>query len=197
MIIHDISVNILQAEPYPGDPETKIETVSSIDNGDEYNLSSFSMCTHTGTHIDAPYHFDNEGKRIGELPKSTFYGKCSVVNIDGIFTGEDVEKILPYCRKRILFKGNGNGFLMFSAAEVLADNHIKLVGIDNASIALQNEEYKTHSILASRNIAVIENLNLTNVKQGHDYTLCAFPIRLDDLEAAPCRAILLEQEKGF
>lgn len=197
MIIHDISVSIIQTEPYPGDPETKIEMIRSIENDDEYNLSSFSMCTHTGTHIDAPYHFDNDGKKIGELPKSTFYGKCSVVNINDIFTGEDMEKILPYCKKRVLFKGNGKGYIMSSAAEVIAQSNIKLVGIDNASIALPYEEYKTHRILALKNIAVIENLNLASVNEGHDYTLCAFPIRLDDLEAAPCRAILLEQEKGF
>lgn len=197
MIIHDISMNIIQAEPYPGDSETKTEIIQSIEKGDEYNLSSFSMCTHTGTHVDAPYHFDAEGKKIGELPKSTFYGKCSVITFNGIFTGEDMDKILPYCKKRVLFKGNGEGFLMSSAAQVIAESDIKLVGIDNASIALPYEEYKTHRILALKNIAVIENLNLAGVKEGHDYTLCAFPIRLDDLEASPCRAILLEQEKGF
>lgn len=197
MIIHDISVDIIQAQPYPGDPETTVEILQSQETGDEYNLSSFSMCTHTGTHIDAPYHFDSDGKRIGDLPKSTFYGKCSVVTINGIFTGEDMDRILPYCRKRVLFRGNGEGYIMSSAAQVIADSDIKLVGIDNASIALPYEEYKTHRILALSDVAVIENLNLEGIKDGHDYTLCAFPIRLDTLEAAPCRAILLEQEKGF
>lgn len=197
MIIHDISVNIHTAIPYSGDPETKTEIINSMEKGDEYNLSSFSMCTHTGTHIDAPYHFDCDGKKIGEIPLSTLYGKCSVVIINEIFTGEDMEKILPYCKKRVLFKGNGQGFLMSSAAQVIADSKIKMIGIDNVSIALPYEEEKTHRILAYSDVAVLENLCLKDVKDGHDYTVCALPIRLDELEAAPCRVILLEQEKGF
>ena len=140
---------------------------------------------------------DFDGKKIGDIPMSTFYGKCSVVTINGIFTGEDMENILPYCKKRVIFKGNGEGFLLSSAAQVIADSKIKLVGIDNVSIALPYEEYKTHRILALSDVTVIENLNLKGIKDGHDYTICALPIRLDDLEAAPCRVILLEQEKGF
>ena len=66
MIIHDISANIMNAIPYPEDPETEINIISSTEKGEDYNLSSFSMCTHTGTHIDAPYHFDEDGKKIGE-----------------------------------------------------------------------------------------------------------------------------------
>lgn len=197
MYIYDISKNIMESLPFEGDPETKIEILRSIEDGGEYNLSSFSMCTHTGTHVDAPFHYDNDGKKIGEIRPAVFYGKCSVVTIDGVLTGELMEKILPFCRTRILFKSNGQGYIMSSAAQVIADSKVVLLGIDNNSIALPYEEYKTHRILALNDVAVIENLDLTNVSDGNDYTLCAFPIRLDSLEAAPCRAILLEQEKGF
>ena len=51
--------------------------------------------------------------------------------------------------------------------------------------------------MLGNDIAVLENLDLSGVEDGNDYTLCAFPIRLDGMEAAPCRAILFEQEKGF
>lgn len=197
MYIYDISKNIFECEPYDGDPDTKINIIQSIDEGDDCNLSSFMMCTHTGTHVDAPYHYESEGKKIGDIRTAVFYGKCSVVSFEGILTGEQMEKILPFCKSRILFKSNGEGHIMLSAAEVIADSKVVLVGIDSQSIGLPYEDYKTHRTLALADIPVIENLNLNEIDDGHDYTLCAFPIRLDELEAAPCRAILLEQEKGF
>ena len=79
---------------------------------------------------------------------------------------------------------------------MLAQSDVMLVGTDALSIAPEFEEAKTHLELAKANIAVLEGLDLSGIKDG-DYTLCAFPIKLAGLEAAPCRAILMEQEKGF
>lgn len=197
MYIYDISRSIIESIPYEDDPKTNTQFIKSIDANDDYNLSEFSMCTHTGTHIDAPFHYDNDGETIDQMRLATFYGKCTVITIKGILTGDDMEKILPYCRARILFRGEGESYIQSSAAQVIADSNVVLVGTDAQSIAPAFEEDKTHRILALGNVAVLENLNLENVKDGSDYTLCAFPIRLDGLEAAPCRAILLEQEKGF
>lgn len=197
MYIYDISRNLADCESFEGDPETNIDIIKSIDDGDIYNLSAVSMCNHSGTHIDAPYHYDEDGHKIGDIRLSTFYGKCSVVSFDNYITGEDIEKILPYCKRRILFHGNGKAQLMSSAAQVLADSNVVLVGIDCSSIATEYEQDKTHLILARKGITILENLNLEEISDGHDYTLCAFPLRLDECEAAPCRAIIFEQEKGF
>lgn len=196
MILYDISTDILSAKVYPGDPEPTVELLNSIENGDEYNLSKIELCTHTGTHIDAPLHFEENGNSIDKLRLSTFYGKCTVITFDGIITGEDMDRLLPYCRKRIILHGKSKAFFSSSAAHVLADSNILLVGTDALSIAPDFEEEKTHQIFAKANIAVLEGLDLSGIKDG-DYTLCAFPIKLAGLEAAPCRAILMEQEKGF
>ena len=64
LIIHDISKDIRTSPVYQGDPETNIERIKSIENGDEYNLSYISMTAHAGTHIDAPKHFWEDGKSI-------------------------------------------------------------------------------------------------------------------------------------
>ena len=197
MIIYDISRSIPETKPYEGDPETNYKIINSIDNGDMYNLSSFSMSSHTATHIDAPFHYDEEGKKIDEIRLAVFYGKCTVVETDRILTGEDMEKIVSKCRKRLLIRGNGMGYIESSAAQIIADSDIVLVGTDSDSIAAPFDEYRTHRILAVNNKVVLENLNLEDISAGSDYTLSAFPIRLDGLEAAPCRAILFEQEKGF
>ncbi len=197
MIIYDISRSIPETPPYEGDPETKLDIIESMENGDMYNLSAFSMSSHTATHIDAPYHFDEEGKKIDEIRLAVFYGKCTVVETDRILTGEDMEEIIPKCRKRLLIRGNGMGYIESSAAQVIADSNIVLVGTDAESIAAPFDEYRTHRILALNDKVILENLDLEDINGGSDYTLSAFPIRLDGLEAAPCRAILFEQEKGF
>lgn len=197
MIIHDISVDTITAEPYDGDPHTIVDNISDIKNGDNYNLSAIHMSVHSGTHIDAPKHFSQNGEAIDEMRLNTFMGKCMVISAGGILTGQDMEKILVgNYRKRILFRGGGQAFLSSSAANVIADSRVVLVGTDANSIAPFFEEEKTHKILAEKGIAVIENLDLTDIRDG-EYELYAFPIRLGGLEAAPCRAILLEQERGY
>ena len=103
---------------------------------------------------------------------------------------------LPYCKRRVLFRGLGNTYLSHSAAIVLAESKVVLVGTDADSIAPPFDEARPHRELARAGIAVLENLNLENIDDG-EYELCAFPVKLGGLEAAPCRAILLEMEKGL
>lgn len=196
MIIHDISKDTMTTPVYEGDPVTAVEKLKSIENGDEYNLSAISMCVHSGTHIDAPLHYVDDGNSIDNIRLNTFFGKCTVIEIKGVLTGNDIDRILPYCKQRILFKGNGEAFLSQSAAIVLSASKVKLVGTDAISIAPDFDEDKTHRVLARAGIAILENLDLSKISGGQ-YDLCAFPVKLGGLEAAPCRAILLEQEKGL
>ena len=196
MILHDISRDALTTPVFEGDPPTEVRQLQSMDEMDVCNLTAVSMTTHAGTHIDAPLHFWKDGQSIDMLRLNTFYGKCTVIAVQGVLTGADMDRLLPYCKRRVLFRGNGKTFLSLSAAQVLADSKVVLVGTDANSIAPPFDEVKTHRELARAGIAVLENLNLSAIKPGH-YDLCAFPIKLAGLEAAPCRAILFEMEKGL
>lgn len=196
LIIHDISRDTLACEVYEGDPQTQVDRVKSIENGDDYNLSSVSICTHTGTHIDAPLHFSQDGSSISEMRLNTFTGKCTVVSVSGILTGKDMDEILAKSRKKLLLHGNSKAFVSAFAARVLADSDVVMIGTDAQSIAPEYDEKETHKILAEAGIAVLENLDLSDIKDG-DYDIFAFPIKLGGLEAAPCRAILFEQERGL
>ncbi len=196
MLIYDISRDVLSTKPYEGDPAPSVNVLNSIGNGDAYNMSQVTMCTHQATHIDAPKHFDEDGKTIGKIKLSDFYGKCTVVTIDGVLTGEDMEELLPYCRKRLILHGNGNAYLSSSAAQVIAESGIVLVGTDADSIAPPFDQMRTHLELARASISVLENLYLEGIEDGV-YTLCAFPLKLSELEAAPCRAVLLSEGKGI
>lgn len=196
MIIHDISRDTINTPVYDGDPETRAERIKSIENGDGYNLTEISMSVHSGTHIDAPLHFYDEGSSIDNIRLNTFFGKCTVISVSGILTGEDMERLLPYCKRRVLFHGEGKTFISHSAAIVLAESRVVLVGTDAQSIAPSFDEERTHRELARAGIVILENLNISAIDDG-EYDLCAFPIKLGGLEAAPCRAIILEQEKGL
>ena len=196
MIIHDISRDTINTPVYDGDPETRAERIKSIDKGDGYNLTEISMSVHSGTHIDAPLHFCEDGQSIDNIRLNTFFGKCTVISVSGILTGEDMERLLPYCKRRVLFHGEGKTFISHSAAIVLAESRVVFVGTDAVSIAPSFDEEKTHRELARAGIAILENLNLSAIDDG-EYDLCAFPVKLGGLEAAPCRAIILEQEKGL
>lgn len=196
MIVYDITKEITNAPVYKGDPVTDFQWVYRIDCGDEYNLSKIKFCNHAGTHIDTPKHFIDDGNTITDYPMSRFYGGCTVITVDDVLTGEDMEKILPHCRKKILFKGTAGGVLSLSAVFVMEEYGIELVGTENISIGFEPEEMRVHRQLAINDVLVIENLDLSKIKDGN-YTLAALPIKIEGAEAAPARVILLEQEKGL
>ncbi len=196
MLLYDISRDVFKSEIYGGDPEPKAEWLSKIEYGGEYNLSRIDMCTHTGTHIDAPFHYLDDGDKIGDLPLSRFYGACTVVTINGLITGEDMEQILPHCRKKVLLRGEGEAFLTPSAVFVMSDYGVELIGTDGLSLAMPEDDFDIHRELFLNNILILEGLDLSRAPDG-DYVLCAFPLKLTSLEASPARAVLLAQEKGI
>ena len=189
MKIIDITTEAFTSPSYAEDPPAKFKWHKSIDSGDDYNLSVFRMTPHTGTHIDAPSHFIDGAENIDEIDLNKCCGPCTVVTIQGVLTGEDMDELLPYCRKRLLIHGSGEAVLELSAARVLAENGIKLIGTDAISISFFKQETEVHRELLSHGIVILENLNLDDVRDG-EYMLSALPIKLGGLEAAPVRAVL-------
>ena len=196
MIFHDISKDLRLEKPFEDDPETKLKRIKNIESGDMYNLSAISCCVHSATHIDAPLHYLRTGKSIAEMDLSYFYGECSVISIEGTLTGEHMEKILPYAKKRLLIHGNSNGYIGQSAVSVMADHGIVLIGTDAPSIAPDFDCDQTHYQLLRSGIAILENVDLSAVKDGN-YVLSAFPVKISMSDGAPCRAVLIEGEKMF
>ncbi len=196
MLLYDITREMFSAPVYPGDPKPRQVKLHSTENDDLYNLSEISIGAHTATHIDAPFHFDPDGADIASMKLRTFYGKCTVVSISGILTGEDMERLLPHCHKRLIFHSSGKAFVSVHAARVIADSKLLLVGTDAMSIAPPFDEAMPHLELARAGIAVLEGLYLEGVEDG-EYTLSAFPLKMSGLEASPCRAVLMREQKGY
>lgn len=195
MKIYDISREIISANVYPGDPEPYHEQISKIGENDAlYNLSAFYAGCHSATHIDAPLHFVKNGKTTEDIPLGRLIGKCTVVSAKGILTGEHMDKILPYCEKNILFKGKGRAFLSKTAAFALAEAGINLVGTDAQSIAPPNDIVGPHYELLSRGLVILEGLDLYDVPDGN-YFLIALPLKIENAEGAPSRAILISSNE--
>ena len=192
MKVIDISRELFSTPVYPGDPVPRRELVRRMELGDSYNLSGFYTGCHSATHVDAPRHFIDDGKTVDEMELSCFVGRCTVVAAQGIVTGADIDRIMPYCEKMLLFKGGGEAFLSTSAAFALASAGVTLVGTDAWSIGAPHAEEGPHVELLSAEIPILEGLNLSQVEEG-TYTLIAFPPFLKGAEASPVRAVLLDE----
>ena len=196
MKIHDISQEVFACEVYPGDPKPEITILSSMKNGDLYNLTAFSMCAHNGTHVDAPYHFYADGRTIDEMPLDSFVGHACVISHSGSITSEDAENILKKadqynrdCRQRILIKGDG--VLTEEGAEIFARAGIKLFGTESQSVGPENAPMAIHLIMLGAQIVLLEGIRLSEVEDGA-YILNAAPLNLSGSDGSPCRAILIE-----
>lgn len=190
---------------WPGDPPVHIQQVSAIKKGAKANVSHLSMGSHTGTHMDAPYHFLAHGQGIDQMPFDATIGKARVIQIhDPVSIKPEelkVHKIRP--GERILFKTRNshrcwktNAFIKdfvyipAEAAQFLAERRIKSVGVDYLSVGgYQKDGRLTHQTLLKAGIWLIEGLNLSKIKPGH-YELICLPLKLWQGDGAPARAIL-------
>jgi arylformamidase len=106
----DISQEVFSCHVFPGDPAPQRTTLLSIKDGAVCNLTALSMCAHNGTHVDAPYHFIQDGKTIDRIPLDRFVGPCWVSRHEGPVSGQDAAAILDKAREnsaeqRILIAG--------------------------------------------------------------------------------------------
>lgn len=191
MKIYDISKEMFSAEVYPGDPVPEYSRVKEIEKGDVCNLSSVFACAHNATHVDAPFHFINDGKTIDQLDLYKCVGDCDVVEISGKISKEQMLKILNNAlTKKILLKGTLE--ITIEAAKVLTDFHTELIGVEKNTVGEIDTSPEIHRILLKEEIFILENIDLSGVEAGN-YFLYAAPVKYGCLDGAPCRALLIEK----
>ena len=189
MRIYDISRELLSQAPYPGDPRPELMKISDMGRGDLYTASVLQACVHQATHADAPCHFQADGKGIEAMELERYLGTCYVWKLGRTFGKEDAKQI-PTGIKRMLFAGSV--IADAAAVEAIAELGIFTVGTDRISIALADREMEVHRALLSREIAILENLDLDAVEQGI-YQMSALPIKIRGADGAFVRAILWEE----
>ncbi|MBE5893051.1 MAG: cyclase [Lachnospiraceae bacterium] len=196
MKIYDISQEVFGCVVFPGDPKPEYEKPAQIAKGDLYNLTTFSMCAHNGTHVDAPSHFIADGKNIEEISLKSFVGPAYVAEHEGELTGDDAIAVLERARmsdskavKRILIKGKM--VVTEEAAAVFAEAGILLYGNESQTVGPEDAPMAVHQKMLGAEIVLLEGIRLTEVPEGV-YFLNAAPINLGGAEGAPCRAVLIE-----
>ena len=194
MKIIDISQEVYSCAVYPGDPKPEKKVLCATGAGDLYNLTSFAMCAHNGTHIDAPFHFLHNGKTVDRMDLSTFVGDCFVAWHEGDVTAADAKHILKKANgaERILIAGSAT--VTAAAAEVFAAGEIRLLGNEGQTVGPENAPMQVHLILLRRGIALLEGIVLDEVPEGR-YFLSAAPLNLGGADGAPCRAYLIQEDK--
>ena len=197
--IYDISQEVLGCQVYPGEKKKKKRVISSMEKGDLYNLTAFSMCAHNGTHIDAPFHFIKDGKTVDSVSLNTFIGMAYVAEYNGIVSADDATEILEKAKKqnsevakRILIKGDAE--VSAEAAKVFAESNILLLGNESQTVGPENAPMEVHLILLGAGAVLLEGIRLAEVSEGV-YFLNAAPLNLSGADGSPCRAILIAAER--
>ena len=199
MQIFDISQELFSSCVYPGDPTPKREMLSEIEKGGVCNLTALSLCAHNGTHIDAPYHFFENGSGVDQIPLESTVGYATVKSFSGDILKEDAARLLAEAKaqnaeaaKRILIKGKAT--LTLAAAELFSREGVLLFGNESQTVGPEEAPMAVHKELLSHEIALLEGVRLSSVSDGV-YFLFAAPINLGGADGAPTRAILIKDIK--
>lgn len=192
---------------WPGDPPFEFIAQRRIATGDKCNTSLLKLSTHIGTHIDAPWHFENAGARVPAIDPELFFGIALLIdlpNVKRIDAGMLPDGPLP---PRVLFKTRNSDFpddapfqtdftaIEPGAAQQLVSHGVRLVGVDYLSVAPYKEpDAATHHRLLESGVLVVEGLRLRGLRGG----LCTFvvlPLLIEDADGAPCRAFVSNEEE--
>ncbi len=193
MVLIDITRELMRAPVYPGDPAPSLTKLSSMKAGDVCNTSALTACLHNGTHMDAPKHFFPEGDGIDKVSLEACIGECTVIEYNGVLLGDEAETLLPRLKSRVLFKGDVQ--LTPSAAFVLSDAGIVLLGVENTSVAPPMYSEQVHRQLLGAGMVLLEGLDLSEAREGVPYLLMAAPLRIGGADGAPVRAVLAEPQR--
>jgi arylformamidase len=203
MKLIDISRKLDNKVPtWPGDTPFSYEVSWSKEDSGSVNVGKLEMSIHTGTHVDAPFHFDDDGKRIYELDLNLYVGPALVVDMINkeSIGARDFEQIELQDVARLLIRTNSwtnpesfpetITFLRPDLAPYLAERGVRLIGVDVLSVdPLDSKELAAHHALHENGIHILEAVNLEKVEPGL-YELIALPLALVEADGSPVRAVL-------
>jgi arylformamidase len=204
-IYHDLTLPLApQMIVLPADRPPEFEESKSISRGDPYNLTTIT----TGTHIDVPKHFYDDGLTVDLLDLDHLLGPVRVIEIRGrrIIDKADLEKHAIQPKEIILLKTDNSSlitgdkfdpgftYLAPDAARYLADVGIRTLGFDYLSVEdLNSAVPEVHYLLLSNGVIIIEGLDLSVVGPG-EFRMVALPLKIKDGNGSPTRVILIEEK---
>jgi len=189
---------------WPGDVDVEIHKTSSIEKGDDANVTELRMSAHTATHVDAPLHFIAGAKDVTEFNLNVLTGLAKVFSIKntGSITLDEISAMKISEGDRVIFKTRNSEkdwsmlpfrenyiYLETDAALYLCDKGITCVGIDYLSIAGEKNGAEVHRLLLEKEIIIIEGLMLDGIEEG-DYEMICLPLKIKGADGAPARVII-------
>lgn len=182
---------------YPGDRKPEFKQAACLEK-EGWNLHEFRFSTHTGTHLDFPWHMLENGKKTQDFALDRLIGRAILFDVrgqpeidfhpDGL-RADDILVLrtdhTSHVSEADYFKRNP--VVSQNLADIIVRSHLRMVGID--SFTLDNYPFTIHKLLFGEDILILENLvNLEKIDTGI-FTLMVFPLRLDKMDGAPCRAV--------
>jgi arylformamidase len=187
---------------WPGDTPFSYDVAYSKEESGSVNVGKIEMSTHTGTHIDAPFHFDDNGKKVLELDINIYVGKAKVIDVSQYESigAAELQNYQINSTERLLLKTNASinahhfpesiPHLRKDLAPYLKEIGVRLIGVDVPSVdPLDSKELEAHHALFENDIYILENVVLHHVTPG-DYELIALPLSLRDSDGSPVRAVI-------
>ncbi|KAF1078949.1 cyclase family protein [Methanogenium sp. MK-MG] len=170
---------------------------------DGYRVSVVVAGSHSGTHIDSPAHYIEDGLTIDRIPPETFIGPVTIVDLGVRRSAIRPEDIRPWMdAERLIIKTGYSEKTSFDpeyasldedAADLVAASGIRVIGIDTPSIEAYEGTGDVHRRILGAGIPVIEYLNLSGVSEG-EYYMIALPLKITDGDGAPARVIVQKEE---
>jgi arylformamidase len=202
-MLYDLSPTVAGGFPvFPGDTPFSFRWSWAMSATCPVNVSEITMSPHTGSHADAPLHYDPQGASMAEVPLDAYLGRCRVIHAIGagpLVEPWHVEPHLTDLPPRVLVRTYArvpatwdSAFTAFAPAtlELLAAHGVRLVGLDTPSLdPEQSKTLDSHQVVRRHGIAVLEGLVLDHVP-ADDYELIALPLKWQGLDASPVRAVL-------
>ena len=201
----DVSVPLASGMPaFPGNPAFELQPVKRIADGGSSNVSRLVLGTHTGTHVDAPRHFIDDGTSVDALPLELLLGRARVVEIPrrGAIGAEDLAAAGLREDLRVLLKTSNSALWNSDAfhddythvteegARYLVEQGVKVVGIDYLSIEqFRKPGAPAHRMLLANGVIIIEGLNLADAEPGM-YEMFCLPLPITGGDGAPARVVL-------
>lgn len=206
MALHDISRALTTGHPtWPGDPDFAVEPAARIAAGDSVNTGLLTTPTHTGTHVDAPWHYSDTGARLDEVPLEVYVGPCLVLDVRGHSpVGPDVlDGVAELPERLLLYTGQPAHWATFPEDFAALDpdfvrqaaaRGVRLIGTDSPSVdPLTSKTLDGHRAFLETGLLILEGVNLSAVTPGR-YQLICLPLPLAGVDGAPARAVLMDLE---
>lgn len=191
---------------WPGDTPFSYEVAVSKEQSGSVNIGKLTMSTHIGTHTDAPFHYDNNGLKILDLPVELYIGKACLVDVTGIscVTRADLVALDFGGAERLLLKTGSHptptkfpeNFTVISedVGPLLKERGVRLIGVDTPSVDSEtSKDLLGHHSLYRNDVIIIENLVLHSLEAGY-YELIALPLALEEADGSPVRAVIRRLE---